>query len=123
MYTPHPSLVPIEMCAAGMSTVTNTFENKDAPALHRISSNMIAAPPTVDGVAAALAEAEARSVSLDDRAAGSRIVADELGRGARSGRARGRRTAARDPGLSRAGRSPKGSELRGASRDRRPAEG
>ena len=34
MYTPHPSLVPIEMCAAGMSTVTNTFENKDAPALH-----------------------------------------------------------------------------------------
>ena len=74
MYTPHPSLVPIEMCAAGMSTVTNTFENKDAPALHRISSNMIAAPPTVDGVAAALAEAEARSVSLDDRAAGSRIA-------------------------------------------------
>ena len=35
---------------------------------------MIAAPPTVDGVAAALAEAEARSVGLDDRAAGSRIA-------------------------------------------------
>ena len=74
MYTPHPSLVPIEMCAAGMSTVTNTFENKDAPALYRISSNMIPAPPTVDDVAAALAEAEARSVSLDNRAAGSRIA-------------------------------------------------
>jgi WsaF, C-terminal domain len=73
MYTPHPSLVPIEMCAAGMWTVTNTFENKDAPTLNRISSNMIAAPPTVDGVAAALAEAGARSGRLDERAAGSRI--------------------------------------------------
>jgi hypothetical protein len=73
MYTPHPSLVPIEMCAAGMSTVTNTFENKDAAALGRISSNMIAAAPTVEGVAAALADAEARSGRLGDRAAGSRI--------------------------------------------------
>ena len=30
MYTPHPSLVPIEMASAGMLTVTNTFENKTA---------------------------------------------------------------------------------------------
>jgi hypothetical protein len=74
MYTPHPSLVPIEMCAAGMSTVTNTFENKDASALRGISSNMIAAPPTVDGVAAALADAEARSDRVEDRGAGSRIA-------------------------------------------------
>ena len=28
MYTPHPSLVPIEMASAGMLTVTNSFENK-----------------------------------------------------------------------------------------------
>jgi hypothetical protein len=73
MYTPHPSLVPIEMSAAGMSTVTNTFENKDAAALGRISSNLIAAEPSVQGVAAALAEAEARSNRLGDRAAGSRV--------------------------------------------------
>ena len=33
MYTPHPSLVPIEMASAGMLTVTNTFENKTADAL------------------------------------------------------------------------------------------
>jgi hypothetical protein len=33
MYTPHPGLVAIEMAAAGMATVTNTFENKDAAAL------------------------------------------------------------------------------------------
>ncbi len=73
MYTPHPSLVPIEMCAAGMSTVTNTFENKDAAALGRISPNLIAAEPSVDGVAEALAEAETRSSRLDERAAGSHI--------------------------------------------------
>jgi hypothetical protein len=73
MYTPHPSLVPIEMCAAGMSTVTNTFENKDAAALGRISPNLIAAEPSVDGVAAALAAAEMRSSRLDERAAGSHV--------------------------------------------------
>ncbi len=28
MLTPHPSLVPLEMAAAGLSTVTNTFANK-----------------------------------------------------------------------------------------------
>jgi len=73
MYTPHPSLVPIEMCAAGMSTVTNTFENKDSAALGRISSNLVAAEPSVEGVSAALVDAEARSALLDDRAAGSHV--------------------------------------------------
>jgi hypothetical protein len=74
MYTPHPSLVPIEMCAAGMSTVTNTFENKDAAALGRISANLIAAEPSVDRVAAALAAAEERSERLDQRVAGSQVA-------------------------------------------------
>ncbi len=73
MYTPHPSLPPIEMAAAGMPTVTNTFENKDAAALARISSNLIATEPTVEAVSAALAEAEERSERLDERAAGSRV--------------------------------------------------
>ena len=73
MYTPHPSLVPIEMCAAGMSTVTNTFENKDSAALGRISSNLVAAEPSVEGVSAALVDAEVRSALLDDRAAGSYV--------------------------------------------------
>ena len=57
MYTPHPSLVPIEMAAAGMLTVTNTYANKTADALKAISSNLIAAPPTIEGVAGALREA------------------------------------------------------------------
>ncbi len=30
MYTPHPSLVPLEMASAGMIVVTNSFENKTA---------------------------------------------------------------------------------------------
>ena len=37
MMTPHPSLVPLEMAAAGMPVVTNTFENKTAEALAEIS--------------------------------------------------------------------------------------
>jgi hypothetical protein len=57
MYTPHPSLVPIEMASAGMLAVTNTFENKTAEALGAISPNLIAGPPTVDGVVQALGQA------------------------------------------------------------------
>ena len=45
MYTPHPSLVPIEMASAGMLTVTNSFENKTAEAMAAISPNLIAAEP------------------------------------------------------------------------------
>ena len=73
MYTPHPSLPPIEMAAAGMPTVTNTFENKDAGALARISSNLIASEPSVDGVCAALKEAAERCERFEERAAGSRV--------------------------------------------------
>ena len=73
MGTPHPSLVPIEMAAAGMPAVTTEFANKDAAALASISPNLIAAPPAVDAVAAALAEAEARVGDHSARAAGSRV--------------------------------------------------
>ena len=57
MYTPHPSLVPIEMASAGMLTVTNSFENKTAEAMSAISPNLITAEPTVEGVAKGLREA------------------------------------------------------------------
>ena len=57
MFTPHPSLVPMEMASAGMLTVTNTFENKTAEALAAISPNLIAAEPGIEAVAAALCEA------------------------------------------------------------------
>jgi hypothetical protein len=74
MYTPHPGLVALEMAAAGMPTVTNTFENKDAAALERISSNLIASDPTVEGVTAALGVAEARAGHLGERVLGSRVA-------------------------------------------------
>ncbi|OJU84049.1 MAG: hypothetical protein BGO11_02425 [Solirubrobacterales bacterium 70-9] len=74
MYTPHPSLVPIEMAAAGMATVTNTYENKDAAALAAISANLIAAPPSVAGVAAGIAAAVGRVGDVEARAAGSRVA-------------------------------------------------
>ena len=56
MYTPHPSLVPIEMASAGMVTVTNTFENKTADAMAAISANLHAVRPSVDSIAAGLRE-------------------------------------------------------------------
>jgi hypothetical protein len=73
MYTPHPSLVPIEMAAAGMITVTNTFENKDATAMATLSPNLIAVAPTVEAVAAAIGEAAERADGLAARAEGSRV--------------------------------------------------
>jgi glycosyltransferase involved in cell wall biosynthesis len=73
MYTPHPSLVPIEMAAAGMLTVTNTFENKTADALAAISGNLVAAAPTVGGIADALVAASAAAEDVERRVAGSAV--------------------------------------------------
>jgi hypothetical protein len=73
MYTPHPSLVPLEMAAAGMLSVTNTCLNKTAAKLAAISSNLIAAEPTIDGVAAALAQAVRGAGDVDTRVRGSQV--------------------------------------------------
>ena len=74
MYTPHPSLVPIEMAAAGLLTVTNTFENKTEAALTAISSNLIAAQPSIDAVAEALCEASAGAGDVERRIRGSDVA-------------------------------------------------
>jgi glycosyltransferase involved in cell wall biosynthesis len=73
MYTPHPSLVPIEMASAAMVTVTNTFENKTADAMAAISANLLAVGPSVDSIAAGLREAAALSGDYAARAAASRV--------------------------------------------------
>ena len=73
MYTPHPSLVPLEMASAGLVTVTNTFENKTAEALGAISSNLIAAEPGLEAIATALGEAAARAEDVEARLRGSRV--------------------------------------------------
>jgi glycosyltransferase involved in cell wall biosynthesis len=73
MYTPHPSLVPIEMASAGMLTVTNSFENKTAEAMRAISTNLIAPEPTVAGLAAALTRAAASVTDYEARVSGARV--------------------------------------------------
>ena len=62
------------MAAAGMATVTNTFENRDAAALRGISSNLIAADSSVEGVIEALGAAEASAGELEPRASGSHVA-------------------------------------------------
>jgi Glycosyl transferase family 2 len=74
MHTPHPSLVPIEMAAAGMLAVTNTFENKTAETLAAISPNLLAAEPTVDAIAYALCAATAAAGDVGARLRGSRVA-------------------------------------------------
>jgi hypothetical protein len=73
MYTPHPSLVPIEMASAGLIAVTNCFENKTAESLREISPNLIAGEPTIEGIAGALREAEDAAEDFSRRAAGSAV--------------------------------------------------
>ena len=73
MYTPHPSLVPIEMAAAGMLVVTNTFANKTGAELTAISSNIIAAEPTIEGIAEGLKTAVAGVANYERRVQGSRV--------------------------------------------------
>jgi glycosyltransferase involved in cell wall biosynthesis len=74
MYTPHPSLVPIEMASAGMVTVTNSFENKDASALAAISPNLLTVEPSIPAVAAGLAEAVGRAEEHAARVRGSEVA-------------------------------------------------
>jgi hypothetical protein len=73
MYTPHPSLVPIEMASAGMLTVTNSFENKTADAMSAISANLITAEPGVDAIAAALGQAASGVDDFERRARGADV--------------------------------------------------
>jgi hypothetical protein len=73
MYTPHPSLVPIEMASAGMLTVTNSFENKTAEAMRDISTNLIAPEPTVAAICSALVRATASVTDYEARVSGTRV--------------------------------------------------
>jgi glycosyltransferase involved in cell wall biosynthesis len=73
MYTPHPSLVPIEMASAGMLTVTNSFENKTPEAMAAVSSNLLTMEPTIDSVAAGLCEAAAGAEDFERRARGGTV--------------------------------------------------
>lgn len=67
MYTPHPSLVPLEMASAGMIVVTNTFENKTEKALADISKNIVAGDGTIGGTADMLGKAVLLSNDIEYR--------------------------------------------------------
>lgn len=73
MDTPHPSLPPIEMAAAGLVVVTSTYENKDASALTAVSPNLIPAAPTPRGVTEALREAARRVDDIPARLRGAAV--------------------------------------------------
>jgi len=74
MYTPHPSLVPIEMASAGMLTVTNSFENKTAPALSAISRNLITVEPSIEAIAAGLMRAVSACNDFEGRVRNSDVT-------------------------------------------------
>jgi hypothetical protein len=74
MYTPHPSLVPMEMASAGMLTVTNTCANKTAAAMREISENLITVAPTVEAIAQGLLEATTGADDHARRARGSAVA-------------------------------------------------
>jgi hypothetical protein len=61
------------MAAAGMLTVTNTFENKTPEALGVISSNLIAVDPSLEGLTAGLREAVAGRDDVERRVRGSEV--------------------------------------------------
>lgn len=73
MLSPHPSLVPLDMAAAGMPTVTNTYETKTADRLKAISTNLVPGEPTLAGIKSALAEAIQRVGDYGGRIAGAHL--------------------------------------------------
>ncbi len=73
MLTPHPSLVPLDMAAAGQLVVTNTFENKTADAMTAISSNIYAVAPTTDALSNALRQVTQYVNDYDARIVGSQL--------------------------------------------------
>lgn len=73
MYTPHPSLLPLEMAAAGMWMVSNECENKTQAEFNKLSSNMLAAAPTIEGATEKLAWAAAHCGDYDARLKGAKV--------------------------------------------------
>ena len=60
MLSPHTSYPPLEMAACGGIAVTCSFAGKTQQKLHQISLNIIAVPPTVEGIVSGLQEAVER---------------------------------------------------------------
>jgi hypothetical protein len=74
MHTPHPSMVPLDLAAAGVPTVTSNFANKTAAELESLSANLIGVPPTVEAVADGIGRAVERSGDVSGRLAGADLA-------------------------------------------------
>jgi hypothetical protein len=73
MLSPHPSLMPLDMASAGMVAITNTFANKTQERLEGLSRNIIAVPPTVEGISSGLGLAVARVEDFHRRVEASHL--------------------------------------------------
>jgi glycosyltransferase involved in cell wall biosynthesis len=73
MDSPHPSLLPIEMAAAGLLVVTNSYGIKNQQYFSAISSNIRAVPPYVQSLAEALIELTKVVDNYETRISGSRV--------------------------------------------------
>ena len=73
MHTPHPSLTPLDMAAAGLVTITNTFAAKTAARMSEISGNIIAVPPTIEDIRKGLIDALSEVEDFEKRAQGARL--------------------------------------------------
>lgn len=57
IYSAHPGIIAFQAAASGIPTVTNTFENRDAALLRRISSNIVPYDPVRDTLMGAIEQA------------------------------------------------------------------
>ena len=73
MLTPHPNLLTLDMASAGMIVVTNSFANKNQENLSEISSNILAAEPTITDVERVLCLAVKQVKNFRNRVEGSRV--------------------------------------------------
>ena len=73
MYTPHPSLVPIEMAAAGMVVITTNCLNKTAEKMAIISSNILGVEASVEAIVDGLANGVEKSGDIEGRLKGANV--------------------------------------------------
>jgi len=73
MYTPHPSLVPIEMAAAGMVVITTNCLNKTAEKMAAISPNILGVDASVEAITEGLRTAAKQCEDIEGRLAGTNV--------------------------------------------------
>ncbi|CAF2071374.1 unnamed protein product [Rotaria magnacalcarata] len=73
MVSPHPSLPPLDFAAAGLITVTNSFETKTAESFKKVSKNIIVAEPYLDSLVEGLRKAVSLCDDIESRMKNSKL--------------------------------------------------